>query len=95
MDAVTSVGVREMKSRFSSLAAQVNATGEPLVVMRNNKPWVVVSPADAMSDARRRRFERLRALTHAIEADAADEPAWDVSRSDKELLGEERMRRFG
>lgn len=92
--ALTPVGVREVKNRFSELAAEVNATGQALVVLRNNKPWVTIAPADAESAERRRRAEALKALTQSIES-AADEPAWDASLSDKELLGEERERRFG
>lgn len=92
--ALTPVGVREVKNRFSELAAEVNATGRTLVVLRNNKPWVTIAPADAESAERRRRAEMLKALTQSIES-AADEPAWDASLSDKELLGEERERRFG
>ena len=92
--ALTPVGVREVKNRFSELAAEVNATGRTLVVLRNNKPWVTIAPADAESAERRRRAEALKALTQSIES-AADEPAWDASLSDKELLGEERERRFG
>ncbi len=92
--ALTPVGVREVKNRFSELAAEVNATGRTLVVLRNNKPWVTIAPADAESAERRRRAEALEALTQSIES-AADEPAWDASLSDKELLGEERERRFG
>lgn len=92
--ALTPVGVREAKNRFSELATEVNATGRTLVVLRNNKPWVTIAPADAESAERRRRAEALKALTQSIEP-AADEPAWDASLSDKELLGEERERRFG
>ena len=92
--ALTPVGVREVKNRFSELAAEVNATGRTLVVLRNNKPWVTIAPADAEAAERRRRAEALEALTQSIES-AADEPAWDASLSDKELLGEERERRFG
>ena len=92
--ALTPVGVREAKNRFSELATEVNATGRTLVVLRNNKPWVTIAPADAESAERRRRAEALEALTQSIES-AADEPAWDASLSDKELLGEERERRFG
>ena len=91
---LTPVGVREAKNRFSELAAEVNATGKTLIVMRNNKPWVTIAPADAASAERRRRAEALKALTQSIES-AIDEPSWDASISDKELLAEEREKRFG
>ncbi len=89
------VGVREAKNRFSELTAEVNATGAPLTVLRNNKPWVTIYPADAEAAERRTRVERLRALTRSIEQDAADEPLWDPSVSDRDLLDEERVKRFG
>lgn len=40
------------------------------------------------------RRERFRRLTQAIEADAAAEPAWDPSVSDRDLLNAERVSRF-
>ena len=70
-------------------------TGAELVVLKNNKPWVIIRPADSAAADRRSRPEKLRALTGRIEADAANEPEWDSAVSDRELLGEERMRRFG
>lgn len=94
-ETVESVGVREAKNRFSELTAQVNQTGAELVVLKNNKPWVIIRPADSAAADRRSRLEKLRALTGRIEADAANEPEWDSAVSDRELLGEERMRRFG
>lgn len=93
--ALQPVGVREAKNRFSELAAEVNARGVPLAVLKNGKPWVTIEPADAGAAVRRERLARLRALTASIEEGAAAEPAWDPSVSDKELLGDERMRRFG
>lgn len=92
---LTAVGVREAKNRFSALAAQVNASGSPLTVMKNNTPWVVIAPADPESLERRARLERFRALTASIEQDLAEEPTWDPSVSDRELLNRERVRRFG
>ena len=40
------------------------------------------------------RRERFRRLTQAIEADAAAEPAWDPTVSDRDLLNAERVSRF-
>lgn len=94
-EALEAVGVREAKNRFSELTAQVNATGSELVVLKNNRPWVIIQPADSAAADRRTRLERLRALTSAIEGDADHEPDWGSVASDRELLGEERMRRFG
>ena len=94
-ETLDSVGVREAKNRFSELTAQVNQTGAELVVLKNNRPWVIIQPADAAAADRRSRLEKLRALTGRIEADAANEPDWDSAASDQELLDDERMRRFG
>ena len=44
--------------------------------------------------SRRERLERFRRLTQAIEADAAAEPAWDPTVSDRDLLNAERVSRF-
>lgn len=92
---LAAVGVREAKNRFSALAAQVNASGSPLTVLKNNVPWVVIAPADPESLERKRRLARFHALTAAVEKDLAEEPAWDPALSDRELLNQERVRRFG
>lgn len=93
--ALQPVGVREAKNRFSELAAEVNERGVPLVVHKNGRPWVTIQPADDAAARRRERLAKLRALTESIERDAGDEPDWDSSLSDKDFLGEERVRRFG
>lgn len=93
--ALRPVGVREAKNRFSELATAVNECGTSLTVLRNGRPWVVISPADERAAQKRERLSKLRALTALIERDEANEPDWDPSRTDKELLGDERMRRFG
>ena len=95
MAQLEAVGVREAKNRFSELTARVNELGTELVVLKNNRPWVVIHPADSEAADRRARLERLHALTASIERDAAGEPAWDAAVSDRELLDEERVRRFG
>ena len=96
MDAVLdAVGAREAKNRFSEFAAEVNRTGKALPVLKNGKPWVVIQPASEEARARRARLEALRALTELVEHDAANEPAWDSTVSDRALLAEERVRRFG
>lgn len=95
MAQLDAVGVREAKNRFSELTARVNELGANLVVLKNNRPWVVIHPADSEAADRRARLERLYALTASIERDAAGEPAWDAAVSDRELLDEERVKRFG
>ncbi len=96
MDALLDpVGAREAKNRFSELAAEVNRTGSALPVLKNGKPWVVIQPASEEAQRRRMRLEKFRALTLQIEQEVADEPAWDPAVSDRELLAEERVKRFG
>ena len=89
------VGIREAKNGLSALTARVNETGEPLTVLKNNKPWVVIYPADPESARRRAKLDTLQRLTAKIEQGVGDEPVWDSAVSDKDLLGAERMRRFG
>jgi len=36
--------VAETRANFSKIAATVNATGRPVTVFKNSKPWVVVAP---------------------------------------------------
>lgn len=43
-NAVVTVGMAEAKTNFSKLTASVNATGVPVTVFKNNKPWVEIRP---------------------------------------------------
>lgn len=50
MGALT-IGLAEAKNNFSKLTAEVNRTGRPVTVLKNNKPWVVIQPASAAESA--------------------------------------------
>lgn len=41
---VATVGMAEAKTNFSKLTANANATGIPITVFKNNKPWVEIRP---------------------------------------------------
>ena len=43
--ATFTIGLAEAKKNFSRLTAEVNRTGKPVTVLKNNKPWVVIQPA--------------------------------------------------
>ena len=45
MMAVT-IGLAEAKTNFSRVTAEVNRTGVPVTVLKNNKPWVVIAPVE-------------------------------------------------
>ena len=42
--ATFTIGLAEAKKNFSKLTAEVNRTGKPVTVLKNNKPWVVIYP---------------------------------------------------
>jgi len=42
---VFTVGLAEAKNSFSKITSEVNRTGRSVTVLKNNKPWVVISPA--------------------------------------------------
>ncbi len=44
MAAIT-MGLAEVKNNFSKVTAEVNRTGRPVTVLKNNKPWVIIQPA--------------------------------------------------
>ena len=44
------MGLAEVKNNFSRVTAEVNRTGRPVTVLKNNRPWVVIQPAGT-SDA--------------------------------------------
>ena len=39
------IGLAEAKDSFTRVTAEVNRTGKPVPVLRNNRPWVTISPA--------------------------------------------------
>ena len=41
------MGPAEAKNNFSRVTAEVNRTGKPVAVLKNNKPWAVIQPATA------------------------------------------------
>lgn len=43
--AALTMGLAEAKTNFSRLTAEINRTGKPVTVLKNNKPWVVIQPA--------------------------------------------------
>lgn len=45
------MGLAEAKNNFSRVTAEVNRTGRPVTVMKNNKPWVTINPAATQSGA--------------------------------------------
>ena len=50
MPALT-IGFAESKNNFSRIAAEINRTGRPVTILKNNKPLVVVQPAWSAVDA--------------------------------------------
>ncbi len=46
MTALT-MGLAEAKTNFSKVTSEVNRTGKPVTILKNNKPWVVIQPARA------------------------------------------------
>ena len=38
------MGLAEAKTNFSKVTAEVNRTGRPVTVLKNNRPWVVIGP---------------------------------------------------
>ena len=44
------VGLAEAKKNFSKITTEVNKTGKPVTVLKNNKPWVIIQPASAIDD---------------------------------------------
>ena len=45
------IGLAEAKNNFSRVTAEVNRTGRPVTVMKNNRPWVTINPATTQSGA--------------------------------------------
>ena len=50
--AALTLGLAEAKNNFSKVTAEVNRTGRPVTVLKNNKPWVVIPSTSWMSTRR-------------------------------------------
>ena len=48
--ATFTIGLAEAKKNFSKLTAEINRTGKPVTVLKNNKPWVIIQPASAIGN---------------------------------------------
>lgn len=48
--ATFTIGLAEAKKNFSKITSEVNRTGKPVTVLKNNKPWVVILPASKQVD---------------------------------------------
>ncbi|MDO4502666.1 MAG: type II toxin-antitoxin system Phd/YefM family antitoxin [Coriobacteriia bacterium] len=42
--ATYTIGLAEAKKNFSKITAAVNQLGQPVTVLKNNRPWVVIQP---------------------------------------------------
>lgn len=61
--ALATVGMAEAKTNFSKLTANVNATGIPITVFKNNRPWVEIRPlATPQDDFKNMPAETLEAI---------------------------------
>lgn len=49
--AALTMGLAEAKNNFSRVTAEVNRTGRPVTILKNNRPWVVIQPAQGISGA--------------------------------------------
>lgn len=49
--AALTMGLAEAKNNFSRVTAEVNRTGKPVTVLKNNKPWVVIQPIRSATSA--------------------------------------------
>ena len=45
------MGFAEAKNNFSRVTAEVNRTGKPVTILKNNRPWVVIQPAQQSESA--------------------------------------------
>lgn len=49
--ATLTMGLAEAKNNFSRVTAEVNRTGRSVTILKNNKPWVVIQPAQGIGNA--------------------------------------------
>ena len=49
--AALTIDLAEVEADFSRVAAEVNRTGKPVIVLKNNEPWVIIQPAETEASA--------------------------------------------
>lgn len=47
---MTTVNLEEVQNTFLELTTEINRTGHPITVLNDNKPWVIIQPADGKSN---------------------------------------------
>ena len=45
------MGLADAKNNFSRVTAEVNRTGKPVTILKNNRPWDVIQPAQQSESA--------------------------------------------
>lgn len=50
MQATPTIGMADAKTNFSRITANINKTGIPVTVFKNNKPWVEIRPLAERDD---------------------------------------------
>lgn len=50
MEQIATIGMADAKTNFSRITANVNKTGIPVTVFKNNKPWVEIRPLATKAD---------------------------------------------
>ena len=50
MTTTLTIGMADAKSQFSRITADINRTGVPVTVFKNNKPWVEIRPLAVQDD---------------------------------------------
>lgn len=50
MSVTATVGMADAKTNFSRITADVNRTGIPVTVFKNNRPWVEIRPLAKQDD---------------------------------------------
>lgn len=89
-----SMGVREAKNKLPALLAEAHRTGEPFIITKNGKAWAEVRPITGPTQNDKN--ERLAAFDQYVELlESTNEYVWPEGLSDEDILGSERVRRFG
>ena len=44
------LGLAEAKNNFSKVASEVHRSGRSVTVLKNNKPWVLISPVQSSGE---------------------------------------------
>ena len=66
------IGFTEVRKRLSEVTDEVNRTGRPVIVLKNNRPWVSIAPINHPGDGAEPAIQDAIEAFRSMRSEAAD-----------------------